>query len=227
MNEQSSAKGDVSSAAEAETRNRAEAHARAQFAARRAYKRARRRAYNPYYLSWRSLFFLVCIVIAAALAVVVALAAMRGAPDMPPSAPVIEVIAAPARSAAEAESGRTSESASAEEEVILAAETPDRLGLAGPPVPTVIITNTPVPLTVGVRAAVANVGRDELNVRNIPSVRESQVLFRAAEGTVFAIIGGPQQADGYTWWQLYDPAFEVRGWAVANYLQSVEEGRGE
>ena len=110
--------------------------------------------------------------------------------------------------------------------VILARETPASIVLTGPAVPTVIITNTPVPLAVGLQAVVHNVGNDELNVRNVPSLRQSDVLFRAPSGTVFNIIGGPQQADGYSWWQLHDPQFEVIGWAVANYLQTVPESIG-
>ena len=52
------------------------------------------------------------------------------------------------------------------------------------------------------------------------------MLFRAPKGTQFDIIGGPQEADGFTWWQVNDPLFQVQGWAVANYLQTNSEEAG-
>ena len=63
-------------------------------------------------------------------------------------------------------------------------------------------------------------------MRNIPSLAESQVLFRAAAGAIFDVIGGPQEADGFTWWRLHDPRFSVEGWAVANYLQTIPDDSG-
>ena len=210
-------------------REQAERRARAQFAARRSFKRARRRAYNPYYFSLRSLLLTICLVIITALAGLALIVALRGEAAVPELEAVIEVVVAAASAADSGDDGRVGEpvaTATSAVEVILAAETPAMLDLAGPAVPTVIITNTPVPLAVGVRAAVSNVGNDELNVRNIPNLRESQVLFRAREGTALDIIGGPQQADGFTWWQVNDPQFQVQGWAVANYLQTISEEAG-
>jgi len=81
-------------------------------------------------------------------------------------------------------------------------------------------------LSVGVQAAVFGVGNDKLNIRNRPSLSDSQVLFRENEGKRFDIIGGPQAADGYTWWQVRDPQFQVTGWAVANYLRTISEDAG-
>ena len=71
------------------------------------------------------------------------------------------------------------------------------------------------------------VGNDKLNIRNIPSLVGSQVLFREDEGKRFEIIGGPQEADGYTWWQLRDPQLQAQGWAVAIYLRTVTEDAGQ
>lgn len=108
----------------------------------------------------------------------------------------------------------------------MAAETPQSLILEGPAIPTVIITNTPVPLRVGLQAAVYGVGNDKLNIRNSPSLTESQVLFREDAGKRIEIIGGPHEADGFTWWQVRDPQFQVQGWAVARYLRAVAEDTG-
>ena len=111
--------------------------------------------------------------------------------------------------------------------VILPAQTPDNLALDGPALPTVAFTNTPMPLSVGVRVIVANVGDQELNVRNIAGVTSSEILFRSPEGTEFSIVDGPQQADGFTWWRIQDPITQNSGWAVANYLQVLDAGTGQ
>lgn len=111
--------------------------------------------------------------------------------------------------------------------VVLPEETPVNLNLDGPALPTIAFTNTPIPLSVGVQVSVANVGDQELNVRDVPGVTGSQVLFRAVEGTEFSIVDGPQQADGFTWWQIQDPTTAQRGWAVANYLNVVQAGTGQ
>jgi hypothetical protein len=73
---------------------------------------------------------------------------------------------------------------------------------------------------------VVEVGDQELNVRNIPGVTESQIIFRSPEGTEFSIVDGPQQADGFTWWQIQDLTSAQRGWAVANYLSVISAEAG-
>ena len=197
--------------------------ARAQFAARRAYKRAIRRARNPLYLSWRSLAGLVILVVVAGAATLALVFALRAEPASTGLAPIIQVVESSIDYADADQALAPEATAGAEVLVILAAETPENLILEGPAIPTVIITNTPVPLRVGVKAAVFGVGNDKLNIRNRPSLSDSQVLFRENEGKRFEIIGGPQEADGYTWWQLRDPQFQVEGWAVADYLRTIAE----
>ena len=197
---------------------------REDLAARRQFRRAVRRSRNPLYIpfSWlAAAVFLVLIALAGAIAAIVAL---RQDTAAAPLEAVIVVATAQAGSASsELESAPLASTTDSGPQIILAARTPASLALTGPPVPTVIVTNTPIPLAVGARAIVYNVGADELNVRNIPSINNSEVLFRAAAGTEFKIIGGPQAADGFNWWQLHDPQFEVIGWAVAKYLQTVSE----
>jgi len=200
--------------------------ARAQFAARRSYKRALRRAKNPLYFSLPSLALVVALVLVGALTALALLYALGGAPATTAPEPIFEVEELPA-GAVNGEPGAETESTSSPAvEIILAAETPESLVLEGPPIPTVIITDTPVPLSVGVTAAVFGVGGDKLNIRNRPSLNGSQVLFREEEGKRFEIIGGPQTADGFTWWQLRDPQFQVQGWAVANYLRTAPDNTG-
>lgn len=199
---------------------------REQLAARRQYRRAVKRSRNPLYipLSWlAAAALLVLVILAGAIAALVGLRQDASAP----LEPVIVVATAQAESASgDAASAPLASATEGGPQIILAAETPVSLALTGPAVPTVIVTNTPIPLAVGVQAAVVNVGSDELNVRNIPSINNSEVLFRARAGTLFNVIGGPQEADGFSWWQLHDPQFEVIGWAVANYLQTVSDSPG-
>ena len=112
-------------------------------------------------------------------------------------------------------------------QVILPAQTPINQALEGPLLPTISFTNTSIPLSVGERVVVANVGDQELNVRNVPGVTTSEVLFRSVEGTEFSIIEGPQQADGFTWWRIQDSSTQQSGWAVANYLEVYSVGAGQ
>jgi hypothetical protein len=49
------------------------------------------------------------------------------------------------------------------------------------------------------------------------------VRILGAEEEIFLVIDGPQQADGYTWWNLEGPFDETRhGWAVSNFLRVVQ-----
>lgn len=212
--------------AAASENNEAYLAARAQFAARRGYKRALRRANNPLYFSLPSLALAVILALVCATIALALLYALRGAQAAAPLSPALELVEIrPDRVDAEPRAESES-SASPAVEVILAAETPRNLVLEGPPIPTVIITDTPVPLRVGLRAAVFGVGADKLNIRNRPALTGSQILFRESEGKRFEIIGGPRATDGYIWWQVRDPQFQVEGWAVANYLRTVTENTG-
>lgn len=202
---------------------------RAQLAARRQYRRAWKRARNPLAIPWRWLLLTVGIVLLVALALLALLISLRKPSAAGPAAPVAIVTAdiLQLRHEPTPESRQAADDATIAPEIILAQGSPVSIVLTGPAVPTVIVTNTPVPLALGMPAQVHGVGGDELNVRNLPSVRGSQVLFRAPAGTPFVIIGGPEYADGYTWWQLHDPAFEVSGWAVERYLQALPESSGQ
>lgn len=197
--------------------------ARERFAARRAYKRALRRARNPLYFSLPSLALLLFLVLLISVVTLALVFALRREPAPLELAPVIELVEERNGEDQTVRSVETKETAVPEVEVILAAETPENMVLEGPAIPTVIITNTPIPLRVGARAEVAGVGADQLNIRNRPSLSESQVLFRESEGKIFDVIGGPQEADGFTWWRVRDRQFQVEGWAVANYLRTVAE----
>jgi hypothetical protein len=102
---------------------------------------------------------------------------------------------------------------------------PESFQLFGPTLEA-IASSTPTrpPLAIGVTVVVSGVDPDQLNVRGAPGTRDTSVLFRADEGARFTIIGGPQQADGFTWWQIRNPVVTSEtGWAVSNYLEVALE----
>lgn len=69
---------------------------------------------------------------------------------------------------------------------------------------------------------VSGTGGDGLRVRQGPGL-DYEALFVGLESEVFNVINGPHEADGYSWWHLSAPYDEtIRGWAVSNYLEVVE-----
>jgi hypothetical protein len=91
-------------------------------------------------------------------------------------------------------------------------------------VSTEAVPPAPLPGTFGVGAYVQISGTegDGLRLRSTPGL-QGQVKFLALESEVFQIRDGPRDADGYTWWFVVAPYDEsVQGWAVSNYLQTVQ-----
>jgi len=104
-------------------------------------------------------------------------------------------------------------------------------GLTVIPVPT--YTNTPQPtlplisptaevlsgIQVGGYVGITGTEGEGLRLRRDPSLN-GEVVDLGLEGEIFFVKGGPQEQDGYLWWQLAAPLNESRtGWAVSNYLQ--------
>ncbi len=76
-------------------------------------------------------------------------------------------------------------------------------------------------LRVGVTVEVVEVGLAGLNVRQGAGTSFAR-LFIAPEGTQFVVIGGPQEADGFTWWQVRGVEDSTRqGWVVQDFLAAV------
>lgn len=60
-----------------------------------------------------------------------------------------------------------------------------------------------------------------LNIRNNPGT-STDAMFIANESEVFLVVGGPEEVDGYVWWQLNAPYDKSRqGWAAENYLHII------
>ena len=166
------------------------------------------------------------VVLALAVAIVAIIVAQRAAESAPAGDPVIQVVSArdtfSQTQASSDEIDATADPGAGGVEIIISAEPSDNLTIDGPVLPTVSITRTPLSLTVGATVEVTGVGGQELNIRNKPGLTDSTILFRVAEGTAFEVIDGPQEADGFSWWQVRDTQFQVQGWAVANYLRVVQ-----
>lgn len=91
--------------------------------------------------------------------------------------------------------------------------------------PTQPVPPSPPPGEIGAGAFVqiTGTGGDGLRLRASPSL-EGEVRFLALEAEVFQIQDGPEENSGYTWWFLVAPYDEnVKGWAVSNYLQVVQQ----
>jgi len=95
------------------------------------------------------------------------------------------------------------------------------------PVPTVALTPTPQPLPpggigVGARVRILGTGVAGLSIRAEPSTAGDRIHV-AEDGGILLIVGGPQEADGYTWWLVRDEADADReGWAVEDYLSRID-----
>jgi len=77
-------------------------------------------------------------------------------------------------------------------------------------------------IVVGAFVQVTGTGGDGVRLRSEPGLNGT-VRFLGLEAEVFQVNEGPQQADGYTWWFLVAPYdASVQGWAVANYLNVVQ-----
>jgi hypothetical protein len=96
---------------------------------------------------------------------------------------------------------------------------------AGSPGLTETAPPSPPPgvIAIGAYVQITGTSGTGLRFREQPSL-QSPVLLLGAEAEVFRVEDGPRDADGYTWWYLVGPYDDTRrGWAVANYLEVVQE----
>lgn len=94
--------------------------------------------------------------------------------------------------------------------------------------PYIAPTDTPTPqpdpaqaapqqIGVGARIRIVNTGGNGLNFRRAPTISAERIR-ALPEGSTYEIVGGPEQADGFIWWQLRDPSDGTIGWGVQNYM---------
>ena len=89
-----------------------------------------------------------------------------------------------------------------------------------PAAPTAEAAVTSAPISVGAQVKIVNTGPTGLNFRKEPA-RAAEKISSLPEGSVYQVVGGPQQADSLTWWQLKDPASGQTGWGASDYMQVV------
>ncbi len=86
-----------------------------------------------------------------------------------------------------------------------------------------VITATPAPQPIAVGSTVIVIGTEQAGL----SVREGAgvafpIFLIAVDGEIFNVVGGPAEADGFTWWNISDPADPTRtGWAAGAFLVSA------
>lgn len=73
----------------------------------------------------------------------------------------------------------------------------------------------PERLGIGVTSLVVTDEGAVLRLRPDPSL-EGEPLGTLENGQTVVIVGGPEEGDGYTWWQV--EASGIRGWAAADFL---------
>lgn len=78
----------------------------------------------------------------------------------------------------------------------------------------------PDTLAIGARVEVAGTGASELRVRQLPGT-DTLTLLVVPDGTRLIVIGGPEEASGYTWWKVDDEAGTV-GWVVGEFLNPTQ-----
>lgn len=70
-------------------------------------------------------------------------------------------------------------------------------------------------IQVGSTVTVANTGGIGLHLRSSPGLKYPKIT-NLPDGTGMKVIGGPVQADGYTWWKIQGN--QGTGWSVGNWL---------
>lgn len=82
---------------------------------------------------------------------------------------------------------------------------------AAPPTPVAAAS-----LAVGGKVTVKGTGGSGLNMRSGAGSAQPRVK-TLAEGSVLEVIGGPKEANGFTWWQVRDAA-GTSGWVASQFL---------
>lgn len=186
--------------------------------------RARARRDSGLYLPLWSVALMLLLVLLLAFAVVFFVTGLGGGVPAE-STPIIRIITAPPTLISGAgDQGVPEAIVSPTLPPDLLNQPPASIILEGPTLEAVIFTPTPISITLNSRVAVADVAPNELNVRDNPGTTDTTILFRALEGDVFLVIGGPNQASGLTWWQIQDPTNLTRtGWAASQFLRVIPD----
>ncbi|MGW8319837.1 MAG: SH3 domain-containing protein [Candidatus Promineifilaceae bacterium] len=94
--------------------------------------------------------------------------------------------------------------------------TPTAIPTFTPP-PTPDVSVAPAEITVGYYAVVANTGNVGVSLRAGPST-DNLRLELVPEGTPVLVLDGPQDGNGFVWWQV-QLAGGAEGWIVSDFLE--------
>lgn len=190
----------------------------------RPARKRRAQAQSGFYLPWWSILIMLGMVALTALGVVLLVTGLGNSISTNQPAPIIRIVTSDPRSLQN--SAPAAPSAAPAIEILNQPQQSGPMVMEGPTLEAVIFTPTPIAITLGATVAVEGVGQQELNVRDTAGVIGTTVVFRAPEGTIFRVVDGPAQNEGFTWWRIQDPANPSRsGWAVSNYLRALPEGQ--
>jgi hypothetical protein len=88
-----------------------------------------------------------------------------------------------------------------------------------------LISPTPDPVNgiqLGGYVQISGTGGDGLRLRRDPSLN-GEIVYLGLEGEIFQVKSGPEDRDGYLWWQLEAPLNPNRqGWAVSDFLKFAQ-----
>ncbi len=181
-------------------------------------KRDDRRS-NPLYLPAWSVGLMLLLVFGIAVGIV-SLVVMIGGQSLPGGEPRVIIVTAVPTATSDQPPTLTPDSAALQggtpSQTIQQPDAPlPSFALEGPTLPPIILSPTPITITLGA-AVLVNI--EGLNVRPEPGLNNTP-RFNASLGAGFNVVGGPLLDAGLTWWEIQDPADPTRrGWAAADYL---------
>ncbi len=187
---------------------------------RRRGKTARERRDSGLYLPWWSLLILLAVVAFFAALLFMGLNLLGGQFTPGGETPVVIVITSTS-------TPRPTATPFVPSPTPVVTATPTAIiGAVGSPAPDTAAVPPPGvsdDLSIGAVVTVTDVGQAGLNIRQGPGTG-FPVLFIAAEGSQFEIIGGPEEGGGFIWWQVRDPqdVTQQAGWAVQDFLVAVQ-----
>ncbi len=118
---------------------------------------------------------------------------------------------------------QVSQSSYAGDAVITVIPLPTYTNTPLPPEPTITpASETSVGIQIGANVQIFGTEGEGLRLRREPSLN-GEIVYLGLEGEIFLVRAGPEDRDGYIWWQLTAPLNDSRtGWAVSNFLQPVQ-----
>jgi hypothetical protein len=156
---------------------------------------------------WALLVILVAVVIVLCVILVFIIRGLTGSDEEAPTVPVTPATVELAPTA----TIQVVEPTAAEQEPPTPTVTlpTEEIGETPPPAP-------PTEIGPGTTVVVTGTGGRGLNLRADPSV-SGRLVAGVPDGTELEVLAGPQDGDGFTWWQVRAPDGK-EGWAAADWL---------